>query len=96
MIIRNNNVHDNGAQEIICSLNCYDVLIENNQIYNNGGAGIMFSRNMSNSVARNNIIFNEDKGILISRSYYNNAISDSQYMGLMWYLALQEIHSTLT
>jgi parallel beta-helix repeat protein len=75
MIIRNNNVHDNGAQEIICSLNCYDVLIENNQIYNNGGAGIMFSRNMSNSVARNNIIFNEDKGILISQSYYNSLSS---------------------
>ena len=70
MIIRNNNVHDNGEQGIICSLNCYDVLIENNQIYDNGGAGIMFSRNMSNSVARNNIIFNEDTGILISQSYF--------------------------
>jgi parallel beta-helix repeat protein len=68
---------------IICSLNCYNVLIENNQIYNNGGAGIMFSRNMSNSIARNNIIFNEVKGIVVSQSHYNkiynNTISDSQY-----------------
>ncbi len=76
-------VHDNGAQGIICSLNCYNVLIENNQLYHNEKAGIMFSRNMSSSVARNNIISNEVDGIVVSQSnnnkIYTNTISNSQY-----------------
>ncbi|MDQ6666840.1 MAG: right-handed parallel beta-helix repeat-containing protein, partial [Thermoproteota archaeon] len=75
--------YDNGAQGIICSLNCYSILIEDNQLYRNGKAAIMFSRNMSNSIARNNIISNEIDGILVSQSnnnkIYNNTISNSQY-----------------
>jgi len=82
-IIRNNIVHDNGGQGIICSLNCYKILIENNQVYHNEKAGIMFSRNMSNSIARNNLIHNEVDGISVSQSsnnkIYNNTISNSQY-----------------
>jgi mannuronan 5-epimerase len=82
LVMRHNIVHDNGAQGIICSLNCYNVLIENNQLYHNAKAGVMFSRNMSNSIARNNIISNEVVGILVSQSnnnqIYNNTISDSQ------------------
>ena len=82
MVIRYNIVHDNGAQGIICSLNCYNVLIENNRLYHNDKAGIMLSRNMTNPVARNNIITNEVGGILVSQSnnnrINNNTISNSQ------------------
>ena len=45
--------------EIICSLNCYNILIENNKVHNNAGDGIDFSRNMYNSIARDNIVYNE-------------------------------------
>jgi len=85
IVIRNNVVYNNGAhtkaQGIICSLNCYNVLIENNRLYHNGNAGIMFSRNMYDSIARNNIVYSEPKGIIVSQSHnnqiYNNAVSNS-------------------
>jgi len=66
---------------IICSLDCYNIIIENNTVYNNTKMGVMFSRNMYDSVSRNNIITHEEKGIVISESHnnsvYNNHISDS-------------------
>jgi hypothetical protein len=31
MIIRNNTVHDHGAMGIICSLDCYNIIIEGNE-----------------------------------------------------------------
>jgi parallel beta-helix repeat protein len=81
MVIRNNVVHDNGGIGIICSLNCYNIMIENNKTYNNTKMGIMFSRNMYDSVARNNIVAREEKGIVISESHnnqiYNNHVLDS-------------------
>ncbi|PWU79751.1 MAG: hypothetical protein DLM72_15755 [Candidatus Nitrosopolaris wilkensis] len=66
---------------MICSLNCYNILIENNKVHDNAGDGIDFSRNMYNSIARNNIIYNEPAGIFVSRSHsnhiYNNTVSTS-------------------
>ncbi|PWU78634.1 MAG: hypothetical protein DLM72_21585 [Candidatus Nitrosopolaris wilkensis] len=71
MIIRNNKVYDNNGSGIICSLNCYNILIENNKVHDNTGDGIDFSRNMYNSIARNNIIYNEPTGVLVSQSHSN-------------------------
>jgi mannuronan 5-epimerase len=82
IIIRNNIVHDNGEEGIICSLDCYNIIIENNEVYNNTQAGIMFSRNMTDSIARNNNVHDETKGIFLSESnnnqIYNNIISNSK------------------
>jgi mannuronan 5-epimerase len=81
MIIRNNTVHDNGSTGIICSLDCYNIIIEDNKVNNNTKWGIMFSRNMSDSIARNNIVSNELRGIIVSESHnnevYNNTVSSS-------------------
>jgi mannuronan 5-epimerase len=81
MIIRNNTVHDNGSTGIICSLDCYNIMIEDNKVCNNTKWGIMFSRNMSDSVASNNIVSNELRGIIVSESHnnevYNNTVSSS-------------------
>jgi parallel beta-helix repeat protein len=81
MIIRNNKVYDNNGSGIICSLNCYNILIENNKVHDNTGDGIDFSRNMYNSIARNNVIYNEPAGVLVSQSHsnqvYNNTVSTS-------------------
>ena len=30
-------VYDNNGSGIICSLNCYNILIENNKVHDNGG-----------------------------------------------------------
>ena len=77
MIIRNNTVYgNNGGSGIICSLNCYNILIENNKVHDNAGDGIDFSRNMYNSIARNNIVYNEPIGISVSQSH-NNQISNN-------------------
>ena len=61
MIIGNNTVHNSGAMGIICSLDCYNVMIENNDVSNSAGSGIMVSRNMTNSIARNNYVHNEEQ-----------------------------------
>jgi poly(beta-D-mannuronate) C5 epimerase len=70
-----------GGSGIICSLDCYNILIENNRVHDNGGDGIDFSRNMYNSIARNNIVYNEPSGVFVSQSHnnqiYNNTISKS-------------------
>ena len=72
---------DNNGSGIICSLNCYNILIENNKVYHNAEDEIDFSRNMYNSIARNNMVYNEPSGIFISRSHsnqiYNNTVSNS-------------------
>jgi len=66
---------------IICSLDCYNILIEKNAVYNNTGSGISFSRNMTNSIARDNYLHKQNKAILVSQSHnneiYNNTISNS-------------------
>ncbi|MGB7953669.1 MAG: right-handed parallel beta-helix repeat-containing protein [Candidatus Nitrosopolaris sp.] len=76
MIIRNDIVYDNNGSGIICSLNCYNILIENNKVHDNAGDGIVFSRNMYNSIVRNNIVHNEPTGISVSQSH-NNQISNN-------------------
>jgi parallel beta-helix repeat protein len=80
MIIRNNTVHDHGAMGIICSLDCYNIIIEGNEVYRSTGSGIMFSKNMTDSVARDNYVHDESKCIFISQSHrneiYNNLASD--------------------
>ena len=48
MNITNNWVHHNSIG-IICSVNCYDILVEGNKVENNIRAGIFFSRNMTDS-----------------------------------------------
>ena len=74
MLIRNNTVNDNGSIGIICSLDCYNIVIEDNIVYNNTKMGIMFSRNMFDSVARNNIVSGEEQGIVISESHNMKSI----------------------
>ena len=61
-------MYGNNGSGIICSLDCYNILIENNRIHDNVGPGIMFSRNMYNSIVRNNLVYDEDKGIFVSAS----------------------------
>ena len=87
MIIRNNDVHNDGSIDIICSLNCYNIKIEGNHVYNKNNSsritgaqvpiGIMFSRNTSNSIARNNFVENESKGISITTGSHNNEINNN-------------------
>ena len=89
MIIRNNTLHDHGAQGIICSLDCNNITIEGNRVSHSDGSGIMFSRNMTNSVARNNIVHDESKCIFLSQSryneIYNNTISNCYNVGIYLY-----------
>jgi parallel beta-helix repeat protein len=73
-------VYRNGEEGIICSLDCYGIVIENNEVYGNSEAGILFSRNMYNSTARNNNVHDESIGIFLSasnhNSIYNNTITN--------------------
>lgn len=64
-------VHDHGAMGVICSLDCYNIVIENNKVSNSAGSGIMFSRNTTNSIARNNYVHNEEQCIF----YHNHTIT---------------------
>ena len=86
MLIRNNTLHDHGAQGIICSLDCHNVTIEGNRVSHSDGSGIMFSRNMTDSVARNNIVHDESKCIFLSQSrhneVYNNTVSNCYNVGI--------------
>ena len=78
MIIQNNTIYDNGYSGIICSLDCYNIIIEDNEVYNNGnmgkGRGIAFSINMFDSVARNNYIHHQNVGIDISGKSHDNKV----------------------
>jgi poly(beta-D-mannuronate) C5 epimerase len=56
MMIRNNTVYGNGGIGIICSLDCYNILIENNKVHDNADSGIMFSRNMTNSIEKKYLV----------------------------------------
>jgi mannuronan 5-epimerase len=42
MIIRNNTVYDSGAIGVICSLDCYNILIEGNEVYNSFGYDVNY------------------------------------------------------
>ena len=64
MNITNNWVHHNPLG-IICSLDCYNIIIEGNIVEHNRDYGLFFSRNMTDSVARNNDIYNTTIGIMV-------------------------------
>jgi parallel beta-helix repeat protein len=75
-------VYNNNASGIICSKDCYNLLIEGNEVYNNSGAarGIAFSINTTNSVAKNNYVHDQPRCISFNREsnyneVYNNTIS---------------------
>ncbi len=87
MVISNNVVNNitRGAG-IICSVDCYNIVIEKNVVYDVGVAGIMLSRNTTNSVIRDNVVYNSgDTGAGISvddsrnNQIYNNVVSIGKY-----------------
>jgi mannuronan 5-epimerase len=75
-------VYGNNGTDIICSQDCYNILIEKNVVYNNTGSGIAFSRNMTNSIVRDNNIYDQSRAIHVSQSHnneiYNNTVSNSK------------------
>jgi parallel beta-helix repeat protein len=81
MDIVRNHVYDNYGAGIICSLDCYDVLIEGNDVEDNSKYGIYLSRDMQRSIVRNNVISGSPIGIVVSESsnnwIYGNTISAS-------------------
>jgi len=83
MIIRNNKVHHNNATAVVCSKDCYNILIEGNEAYNNLDThrGIAFSVNSDHSIAQNNYVHDQDICIGVNRfsdynEIYNNTLSD--------------------
>jgi poly(beta-D-mannuronate) C5 epimerase len=86
MNITNNWVHHN-PNGIICSDDCYNILIEGNRADDNTNAGIFFSRNMTDSIARNNHVTNSSSGILVSESsnnqIYNNTVEGATSEGVL-------------
>src|SRR6266511_1984377 len=85
MNITNNWLHHNPIG-VICSDDCYNILIERNVVHHNTDAGIFFSRNMQDSIARNNHIYNTSSGIIVSESpnnqIYNNIIEGATRTGI--------------
>jgi len=81
MRITNNHVYDNVGTGIICSLDCYSILIERNRVEDNSRSGIYLSRDMQRSIVRNNDVSGSPIGIIVSESsnnwIYNNRISAS-------------------
>src|SRR5215211_5295742 len=91
MNITNNYIHHNRIG-IICSLDCYNILIEGNVVEHNKDYGIFFSRNVHDSIARNNHVYNSSTGLMVSESpnneIYNNAIEGGphkEYICLILY-----------
>ena len=61
-------------QAVVCSKDCYNILIEGNEVHNNldGHRGIAFSKNSDHSIARNNYVHDQDICIGLNRlSDYN-------------------------
>jgi poly(beta-D-mannuronate) C5 epimerase len=86
MNITNNWLHHNPIG-VICSDDCYNILIDGNKVDDNTNAGIFFSRNMTNSIARNNDVDNTNTGILLSESpnnqIYDNTIGGATEEGIL-------------
>jgi Right handed beta helix region len=80
MIVRNNTVYGNNGTAIICSLDCYKILVEHSVLYNNTGSGIAFTRSVTHSVRRSSQVHGHGAAIQVSRSTddekYNNTISN--------------------
>jgi mannuronan 5-epimerase len=82
MIIRNNIVHDNGRQGIICSIDCYNIIIDSNRVFNNTSDGIVIHNNVTNSTIRNNIIYdNKEDQIWLRKLANNNSVFDNSING---------------
>ncbi len=85
MNVTNNWLHNNLIG-IICSDDCYNILVEGNRADDNSNAGIFFSRNMTDSIARNNHVRGGNTGIIISESpnnhIYNNTLEASAEEGI--------------
>jgi parallel beta-helix repeat protein len=77
MDIVRNYVHDNAGAGIICSLDCYDILVEENRVEDNSKYGIFLSRDMHDSVVRNNIVTGSPVGVVVSESSNNNIYGNS-------------------
>jgi parallel beta-helix repeat protein len=83
--IRNNTVHDiRKGIGIICSHDCYNIMMEDNVVYNSEKVGLMFSRTTTNSTMRNNIAYNNGGGISIhdlssNNTVYNNTVYGNGY-----------------
>jgi parallel beta-helix repeat protein len=79
MRITNNHVYDNTGAGIICSFDCYSILIEGNEVEDNSKYGIYLSRDMQRSIVRNNDVSGSPIGIVVSESsnnwIYGNTIS---------------------
>ena len=86
--ITNNSIHHDPIG-IICSVDCYDILIAGNKIYDTNKAGIFFSRGMQHSIARSNFVYNTSSGIILSESpdnlVYNNTIKGARSEGVLLY-----------
>lgn len=86
MNITNNWLHHNPIG-VICSDQCYNILIERNVVHHNTDSGIFFSRNMHDSIARNNHVYNTSSGILVSESpsnqIYNNIVESATSQGVL-------------
>lgn len=83
MIIRSNKVHHNNATAVVCSKDCYHIIIERNEVYNNmdGHRGIAYSINSDNSIVQNNYVHDQDICIGLNRlsdynKIYNNTLSN--------------------
>ena len=72
MTIRNNIVHDNGRQGIICSTDCYNIIIDSNRVFNNTSDGIVLHNNVTNSTIGNNIIYDNGEDQIWLRKLANN------------------------
>jgi hypothetical protein len=86
--ITNNWIHHDPIG-IICSVDCYNILIEGNKISDTTKAGIFFSRGMQHSTARSNYVYNTSSGIILSESpnnlVYNNTIEAAKSEGVLLY-----------
>jgi mannuronan 5-epimerase len=82
MTIRNNIVHDNGRQGIICSTDCYNIIIDSNRVFNNTSDGIVLHNNVTNSTIGNNIVYdNKEDQIWLRKLANNNSVFDNNING---------------
>jgi poly(beta-D-mannuronate) C5 epimerase len=82
MTIRNNIVHDNGRQGIICSTDCYNIIIDSNRVFNNTSDGIVLHNNVTNSTIGNNIVYdNKEDQIWLRKLANNNSVFSNNING---------------
>lgn len=80
ILIKDNNVHDNGNHGIICSQHCDHLTITGNTVVRNRH-GIMLHRSVSDTlIANNDVRDNRDAGIALFESF-DNVIRDNIVTG---------------